>query len=54
MIKHMVLSAPVLIVSLFLPIALANKAKEHVKEIVDRLRAPLDKLDTAALATGEI
>jgi hypothetical protein len=54
LLEHLALSAPVLIITLFIPIAVANIAKAHIKEIVIRLRAPLDRLDTAALATGEI
>lgn len=54
LIEHLLLSSPVIVLTVLIPAIFAFEAKKHIQAIVHRLVGPLDKVDAAALATGEI
>ncbi len=54
MIEHLLLSSPIILLTVIIPVVFLFEAKKHIQGIVGRLRGPLDKVDAAALATGEI
>jgi hypothetical protein len=54
MIEHIILSSPLLLLTVLVPFAFILVAKSHIYRIVSILKSPLDKLDTAALTTGQI
>lgn len=53
-IEHMFLSSFILLFTVVTPAVFLLLAKAHINRIVDYFKNPLDKLDTAALATGKI
>lgn len=53
-IEYLLLSSPFMLLTIIIPIVFALEAKKHVQGLVRRLSGPLDKVDAAALATGEI
>lgn len=54
MIEHLILSSPLLLLTVIIPIAFIFVIKVHVSSFIKVFRLPLDKLDSAAFSTGQI
>lgn len=54
MVEHLVLSSPLLLLTVLIPLAFILIAKKHINSLVKTFKSPLDKLDTVALTTGQI
>jgi hypothetical protein len=53
-VEHIVLSSPLFLVTILVPLTFALVAKKHVSEIVSRLKPSLDKIETATLVNDEL
>ena len=53
-IEHIVLSSPLFLVTILIPLTFVLVAKKNVYEIVSKLKPSLDKIDTATLVNDEM
>lgn len=50
--EHMILTSPLLLLTVLLPLAFIIEAKKHISTVVGKFETPLEKFDDAALIWG--
>jgi len=53
-VEHLVLSSPLILITIFIPLTFILIAKKHIVEIVSGLKSSLDKIETAAIVNDEL
>ena len=54
MLEHMVMSSPVLLMTVIIPVVFVFQAKKHVAQLVSLFKPSLDRIDNLAWVTGRI
>lgn len=53
-VEHLVLSSPLVLITIFIPLAFIVIAKRHIESIVSGLKSSLDKIEAAAVVNDEL
>jgi len=54
LVRHLILSSPLLLVTVIIPLIISLSANMFINRVVRAFRQPIDKLDSLALAEGEV